>query len=54
MEDLKEELKYLEDVNDTQFDMIGNLYGTTIAAVLSNEISAVQCSSIQYAKHTKF
>lgn len=46
MEDLKEELKYLEELNDTQFDMIGNLYGTMIAAVLSNEISAVQFNTI--------
>ena len=46
MEDLKEELKYLEEVNDTQFDVIGNLYGTMIAAVLSNEISAMQFNTI--------
>ena len=26
LEDLKEELKYLEELNDTQFDVIGNLY----------------------------
>lgn len=46
MEDLKEELKYLEEVNDTQFDVIGNLYGTMIAAVLNNEISAMQFNTI--------
>ena len=43
---MKEELKYLEELNDTQFDMIGNLYGTMIAAVLSNEISAMQFNTI--------
>lgn len=37
MEDLTEELKYLEEVNDTQFDVIGNLYSTMIAAVLNNK-----------------
>ena len=47
MEDLTEELKYLEELNNTQFDVIGNLYSTMIAAVLRNEI-------ILYAKHTKF
>ena len=46
MEDLKEELKYLEEVNDTQFDVIGNLYGTMIAAILRNEISAMQFNTI--------
>ena len=46
MEDLKEELKYLEEVNDTQFDVIGNLYSTMIAAVLNNEISAMQFNTI--------
>lgn len=46
MEDLKEELKYLEELNDTQFDVIGNLYSTMIAAVLNNEISAVQFNTI--------
>jgi hypothetical protein len=46
MEDLKEELKYLEELNDTQFDVIGNLYGTMIAAVLNNEISAMQFNTI--------
>lgn len=46
MEDLKEELKYLEELNDTQFDVIGNLYGTMISAVLRNEISAVQFNTI--------
>lgn len=46
MENLKEELKYLEEVNDTQFDVIGNLYSTMIAAVLSNEISAMQFNTI--------
>lgn len=46
MEDLKEELKYLEELNDTQFDVIGNLYGTMIAAVLRNEISAMQFNTI--------
>ena len=46
MEDLKEEVKYLEDVNDTQFDVIGNLYSTMIAAVLNNEISAMQFNTI--------
>jgi hypothetical protein len=46
MEDLKEELKYLEEVNDTQYDVIGNLYGTMIAAVLNNEISAMQFNTI--------
>lgn len=46
MEDLTEELKYLEELNDTQFDMIGNLYGTMISAVLRNEISAVQFNTI--------
>lgn len=46
MEDLKEELKYLEELNDTQFDVIGNLYSTMIAAVLSNEISAMQFNTI--------
>lgn len=46
MEDLKEELKYLEEVNDTQFDVIGNLYGTMIAAVLNNKISAMQFNTI--------
>lgn len=37
MEDLTEELKYLEELNYTQFDVIGNLYGTMIAAVLNNK-----------------
>lgn len=46
MENLKEEVKYLEELNDTQFDMIGNLYGTMIAAVLNNEISAMQFNTI--------
>ena len=46
LEDLKEEVKYLEEVNDTQFDVIGNLYGTMIAAVLNNEISAMQFNTI--------
>ena len=46
LEDLKEELKYLNEVNDTQFDVIGNLYGTMIAAVLNNEISAMQFNTI--------
>lgn len=46
MENLKEELKYLEELNDTQFDVIGNLYSTMIAAVLSNEISAMQFNTI--------
>ena len=41
MEDLKEEVKYLEEVNDTQVDVIGNLYGTMISAVLNNEISVM-------------
>lgn len=46
MEDLKEELKYLEEVNDTQIDVIGNLYATMIAAILNNEISAMQFNTI--------
>lgn len=46
MENLEEEVKYLEELNDTQFDVIGNLYGTMIAAVLNNEISAVQFNTI--------
>lgn len=46
LEDLKEELEYLNSVVDTQFDIIGNLYGTMISAVLNNEISAVQFNTI--------
>lgn len=37
MENLTEELKYLEELNDTQFDVISNLYSTMIAAVLNNK-----------------
>ena len=37
MENLKEEVKYLEELNDTQFDVNGNLYSTMIAAVLNNK-----------------
>lgn len=49
MENLTEELKYLkylEEVNDTQFDVIGNLYSTMITAVLNNEISTMQFNTI--------
>lgn len=42
LEDLKEEIKYLNNENDTQFDIIDGLYTTIISAVLKNEISAGQ------------
>jgi len=46
LEDLKEELKYLNDTVDNQFDMIGNLYGTMIRAVLNNTITAEDFNTI--------
>ena len=42
LEDLKEEIKYLNNENNTQFDIIDGLYTTIISAVLKNEISASQ------------
>lgn len=42
LEDLKEEIKYLNNENDTQFDIIDGLYTTIISAVLKNEICASQ------------
>lgn len=42
LEDLKEEIKYLNNENNTQFDIIDGLYTTIISAVLKNEISAGQ------------
>ena len=34
LEDLKEEIKYLNNENNTQFDIIDGLYTTIISAVL--------------------
>lgn len=46
LEDLKEEIEYLNDMTDTQFDVISNLYNTMISAVLNNEISTSQFNTI--------
>lgn len=49
LEDLKEEIEYLNNENDTQFDLIDSLYGTMISAVLYNEISPSQFNTIRRA-----
>lgn len=49
LEDLKEEIEYLNDMADSQFDIIGDLYGTLISAVLDNEITPRQFDTIRKA-----
>lgn len=46
MENLKEEIEYLNSENDTQFDIIDSLYGTIISVALNNKINASQFNTL--------